>query len=38
VSGVVKTVELPVRVYEDLARVSEELTLMAKNLFQIDDN
>ena len=26
----VKTVELPVRVYEDLARVSEELTLMAK--------
>jgi hypothetical protein len=26
----VKTVELPVRVYEDLARVSEELSLMAK--------
>jgi len=30
VSGVVKTVALPVRVYEDLTRVSEELSLMAK--------
>jgi hypothetical protein len=26
----VKTVNLPLRVYEDLTRVSEELTLMAK--------
>lgn len=26
----VKTIELPIRVYEDLARVSEELSLMAK--------
>jgi hypothetical protein len=30
VIGVVKTIKLPVRVYEDLARVSEELSLMAK--------
>jgi hypothetical protein len=30
VVGMVKTVELPLRVYEDLVKVSEELSLMAK--------
>ena len=28
--GLTKTVELPLRVYEDLVKVSEELSLMAK--------
>ena len=28
--GMVKTVDLPLRVYEDLVKVSEELSLMAK--------
>jgi hypothetical protein len=30
VVGMVKTVDLPLRVYEDLVKVSEELSLMAK--------
>jgi hypothetical protein len=30
VNGMVKTLVLPLRVYDDLARVSEELSLMAK--------
>ena len=30
VFGMVKTVDLPLRVHEDLVKVSEELSLMAK--------
>jgi hypothetical protein len=33
VFGMVKTVDLPLRVHEDLVKVSEELSLMAKKPF-----